>query len=105
MTVEIARGTERCRLSMPAADAWVVQQVFEQGEYVGVKSDWLTPSPTVVDIGAHCGVFALYSKWAFHKNARVHCFEPYPPHVELLRRNVARLTGVTVHPVGLGKRE
>jgi len=55
-----------------------------------------------VDVGAHCGAFALFARLALGA-AAVHCFEPYPPHVELLRRNVGGLTGVRVHPFALGR--
>jgi FkbM family methyltransferase len=102
VAIEVARGTDRHVLRMPAVDAWVVRQLFERGEYAGVRPEWLTAAPVVVDIGAHCGAFALYAKLTI-RPAAVHCFEPYPPHVELLRGNVASLAGVTVHPVGLGR--
>jgi FkbM family methyltransferase len=102
VAIEVARGTDRHVLRMPAVDAWVVRQLFERGEYAGVRPEWLTAAPVVVDVGAHCGTFALYAELTIHP-AAVHCFEPYPPHVELLRDNVASLAGVVVHPVGLGR--
>jgi FkbM family methyltransferase len=105
VAVEVARGSARHVLWMPSADAWVVRQVFERGEYSGVKPEWLSPEPVVADVGAHCGAFALYAKLAINVRAMIHCFEPYPPHVELLRRNVTGLQGVTVHPVGLGRED
>jgi FkbM family methyltransferase len=102
VAVDVSRGAARHTLWLPAGDVWVVHQVFEQGEYAGVRPGWLAAPPVVLDVGAHCGTFALYAKLALHPRAVVHCFEPYPPHVALLRRNTARWGGVTVHPVGLG---
>jgi FkbM family methyltransferase len=103
VAVEVVRGSAKHVLWMPPADAWVVRQVFERGEYAGVRPEWLSTEPVVVDVGAHCGTFALYAKLSISPRAVIHCFEPYPPHVELLRRNVTSVPGVTVHPVGLGR--
>jgi FkbM family methyltransferase len=103
VAVEVARGADRHTLRLPATDAWVVAQVFEKGEYSGVPPAALYSPPTVVDVGAHAGTFALYAKLVYHRDAAVHCFEPYPPHVELLRRNLGPFPGVAVHPVALGR--
>ncbi|AMV24070.1 2-O-methyltransferase NoeI [Gemmata sp. SH-PL17] len=102
MTVEVSKGAARHVLHMPPRDAWVVGQIFEQGEYSGVAAAVLSDPPVVVDVGAHCGAFAAYARLAWHPGAIVHAFEPFPEHVELLRRNTAPFPEVTVHPFGLG---
>ena len=56
----------------------------------------------MVDVGANVGVFAAYAALAYRPGV-IHCFEPYPPCVELLRRNAARFPAVRVHPFGLGR--
>ncbi len=100
--VAVVRGTARHLLTLPTSDAWVVNQVFRDGEYAGVPVGKLNSPPVVLDVGAHCGTFALYAKLTLHRDAVVHCFEPYPPHVELLTKNLAAFAGVTVHGFGLG---
>ena len=42
---------------------------------------------TIVDIGAHTGLFAIYALRQF-PDARVHCFEPDPGNAGYLRRNL-----------------
>jgi|GEM_PF-2213185 len=100
--VDVVRGTERHTLTMPGRDAWIVDQIFRDGEYAGIPLAELAAPPTILDVGAHCGTFAVYAKAAIHRDARIHCFEPYPRHVEFLKRNTAGFAGITVHDCGLG---
>jgi FkbM family methyltransferase len=88
-----------------APDAWVVREVFERGEYAGVPAAALRSPPVVLDVGANAGVFALFAKLHYHRGAAVHCFEPYPPSVELLRQNLSGFDMVTVHPFALSDRD
>src|SRR5215213_6191707 len=59
---------------------------------------------TVVDVGANVGQFAVASAKLFPK-AQVYSFEPVPECADELRKNVARLGHVTVHPFALGEEE
>jgi FkbM family methyltransferase len=59
----------------------------------------------VLDVGANLGSFAVYAKLFYHRRAVVHCFEPFPPTLERLRRNVASFADVVVHPFALGGRD
>ena len=102
VSLDVSTGAVRHTLHMPPRDAWIVAQIFERGEYSGVPTAVLSDPPVVVDVGAHCGAFAAYACLAWHPNAIVHAFEPFPAHVALLRRNTAPFPGVTVHPFGLG---
>ncbi|MDB5313203.1 MAG: epsH 2 [Gemmataceae bacterium] len=103
--VEIARGADRYPMWVRADLGWLARDVFERHEYGGVPRHVLRDPPVVLDVGANAGLFALYARLTYHPAAVVHCFEPCPSTLDLLRRNVARLPGVTVHPVGLGRRD
>jgi FkbM family methyltransferase len=101
-TVELKVRGQRYLLQIASGEAWLAKEIFERHEYGGVPPGVLRDAPIVVDIGANIGAFAVYAKLLYHQAASIHCFEPYPPNVELLRKNVASFPGVTVHPVGLG---
>lgn len=61
---------------------------------------------TVLDVGANVGLFALALKRR-HPATRIHAFEPSPPTLEALHRNLA-LHGaddVVVHPFAIGRVE
>ena len=103
VAVEVGHGSARHTLHLPPQDAWVAGQIFARGEYAGIPISALADPPLVVDIGGHCGVFAAYARLAWHPRAVIHSFEPFEPHVHLLRRNTAAFPDVTVHPFGLGK--
>lgn len=49
----------------------------------------LRPGDTVLDLGAHLGVFALVAAAAVGPAGRVLAFEPNPRHAGLLRRSIA----------------
>ncbi|MGG5812001.1 FkbM family methyltransferase [Falsiroseomonas sp. CW058] len=65
----------------------------------------LRPGDTVLDLGAHLGVFALTAAAAVGPAGQVHAFEPNPRHAGLLRRSVA-VNGfadrVTLHLASVG---
>ena len=58
---------------------------------------------TFADVGANTGYYAILAA-AAEPTVRVHAFEPYPPVVDLLRRNCAFNHGdrIEVRPVALG---
>lgn len=81
-------------------DLSTIDEVFIHGVYDQVLSR-IRPGQQVVDIGSHCGVFALA---AAARGARVSCFEPMTENVTALQRNVAanRLSeAITVRPVAV----
>jgi hypothetical protein len=82
-------------------DAEPARRVFERGEYGGLRAGWVRAAPTVLDVGAGVGAFALDAKLR-HPGAAVHCFEPDPAALDLLRLNLAPFAGVRVHAFGLG---
>lgn len=90
---------------VPPREVEVARDVFERHEYGGVPPHLLRRPPTILDVGANTGAFAVYAKLFYHPRAVVHCFEPFPPALECLRQNVAPFAGVQVHPFALGNRE
>lgn len=100
-TVEVRAGEERHLLKASRDETGVVEQVFARHEYGGVPAKVLRDPPTILDVGANVGAFAVYAKLVYHRQAVVHCFEPFPPCVELLRQNVASFPGVQVHALAL----
>ena len=72
------------------------------------KREYEFPFPVepkvILDLGANIGVTARLLAERYTE-AEIHCFEPVPENLELLRRNVSPLPRVHVHEVALGKRE
>lgn len=61
-----------------------------------------TPGEVVIDIGAHIGMFAIYTALRFPK-VLIHAFEPFPENFELLEQNLERngITTVRLHREGV----
>lgn len=63
------------------------------------------PGDTCLDVGANIGASVLALAKAVGDDGRVHAFEPAPPNLERLRRNLslnpALERRVTIHPVGV----
>lgn len=62
----------------------------------------LGPHPVLIDVGANIGAWSLVmGKLA--PGSTVHAFEPNPPALEYLRRNINlnKLDNIQVHPIGL----
>lgn len=101
---ELTQGEARYLFRIRQPELELARDVFERHEYQ-VPVPRLRRPPTVLDVGANAGAFAVYAKLFFHPRAVVHCFEPFPPTVELLRQNTAPFPGVQVHPVALSDRD
>lgn len=69
--------------------------------------EFVKPGDTVVDIGANVGSVSLLLGRQVGTLGRVHCFEPGPPFVERLKRNLALNPDYekvfVVHAMGLGE--
>lgn len=67
----------------------------------------LKPGATVIDAGAHVGVFAGMVAAMCEGSATIHAFEPIPQTASMLRRNVARMepARVRVYECALGSME
>lgn len=68
------------------SDLQIVDEVFIHKIYDRAL-DRLQPGDHVIDVGAHCGMFALAVAQA---GARVSCFEPLHENFELLLQNIRR---------------
>lgn len=83
----------------------MMQGAWEPDELAAFRR-MLRPGDTVLDGGAHLGVFTLVAAAAVGPAGRVHAFEPNPRHAGLLRRSLA-VNGfeerVTLHLAALGE--
>jgi FkbM family methyltransferase len=65
----------------------------------------LPNSPTkthlIFDVGAHHGETAQAAR-RYYPNSKIHCFEPDPESLEILRSSTEKMIDVTIHPVALG---
>ncbi|WP_237213954.1 FkbM family methyltransferase [Falsiroseomonas oryziterrae] len=81
--------------------------IWEQN-YTRLFQRLLRPGDTVLDLGAHLGVYTLLACAAVGPSGRVHAFEPNPRYAALLRRSLAvnGFTGfATAHNVAVGAAE
>jgi FkbM family methyltransferase len=77
-------------------------------DYTGLFEKLIRPGDTVLDLGAHLGVYALLGALATGPTGRVEAFEPNPRYAALLRRSLA-VNGLSnhaqVHNVAVGAAE
>jgi len=103
----IARFPDGRVFRMPRHDR-MSASIYLQGEYEAVNTALvralLRPGDLAVDIGANHGWFSLAMATSVGKRGRVLAFEPVPPILEDLRRNLARNPHlhIAVHPYALG---
>jgi FkbM family methyltransferase len=98
-TVPTDDGTE-LSLECPEtlAERWVCEAVLRGRTYPYIP--FAGEVATVVDVGANAGATSVF--FAHHyPDAQIHSVEPGSEILEYLRRNVADLPNVTVHPIGL----
>jgi len=81
-------------LSLPAADhGMVASYVFGDNIELGFRllfGKWVGEGMTVIDAGAHIGIYTLLASSRVGPNGRVFSFEPTPSTFALLQENVAR---------------
>ncbi|MFZ1987129.1 MAG: FkbM family methyltransferase [Desulfatitalea sp.] len=88
-------------VKLPRNELFRIENIFHRHEY-DIPRRFLPSGPLVaVDIGANVGLFALYLR-SIRPESTIHCFEPAPNTVELLKSNIGPLTGIHIHPFGLG---
>jgi FkbM family methyltransferase len=102
-SVDIRTGTTSFPFLIPQRETWRIRQLLEKREYGGIPRGVLRTPPVILDVGANVGVFTVYAKLAYHPQAIVHCFEPFPPVFDLLQKNVSHFPAVAVHPFGLAR--
>lgn len=90
-------------LALSSVEArFLYHEIFEQDCYLG-SLDPLPEKPTVLDVGANIGLFALRI-FRSHPGARVICFEPVAPIFEVLRQNLYGLPA-ELHPEAVSERD
>jgi FkbM family methyltransferase len=84
----------RHTVARPLSDGHIGSlELLEIASRVGIRA--------IYDIGANVGTWTLLAK-ALHPQATVEAFEPLPRHLTEFRRNVAQLSGTSLHEVALG---
>lgn len=92
------------RVWIPQNEVFRIRNIFNEHDY-GIPPQYIPTGPlTVVDIGANVGLFALYMK-KVRMDCDIHCFEPVPQTLELLKRNVGDDPRIRVYPYALSNRE
>lgn len=90
---------------MSCSGAGYFQELYLQGGYF--KNYQLKDGDTVIDIGAHIGIFSIMAAHAT-KDLRIVSYEPSPALCALLQRNI-KLNGlegnVRAFPVGIAEKE
>ncbi len=87
-------------INIPKIEVPRVATILKKREYALPENIDATKPMVFLDAGANVGVFAIYAKTLNPDNI-VHCFEPAPLALDLLRKNVKGLPGIYVHPLGL----
>ena len=77
---------------------WVSQEILAGRTYPVVP--FVDDVRVVVDVGANCGAFSVYSAHHY-PDAAIHAVEPGSEPRALLERNAANHSNIRVHPVGL----
>lgn len=96
----IASGALRCPVRMRKSDIYTLAEVFRERQYDLDTTP--APAPFVIDAGANVGFATLWFLGRY-PGARVHCFEPAPGNLELLRHNVGNRPDVVINAAALGR--
>ena len=72
-----------------------------QADCYGLNRIDFKPGDVIIDIGAHIGMFAIYTALRFPQVV-IHAFEPFPENFERLKQNLDRngITTVRIHHQG-----
>ena len=98
--ISIKTKKEDFSVTLPKNELFRVKKIFFENEYDIPEKYIPQDDIVVVDIGANAGLFALYM--SMRKSIReIHCFEPTPGTVEILKRNIGKRKNIHVHPFGL----
>ncbi len=101
--IDLPGPWERQAILIPQNERMRFDNIFMKREYDIPSS--LLPSAhlTIIDIGANNGLFALYMK-SLRSDCTIHCFEPVPQTLTLLRKNTEDHTGIQIYPYALSNR-
>ena len=107
--IALCRVLGRYKMYVDTSDVGVASHLMLDGYWEMWNTEAIVelvrPGMTALDIGAHCGYFAMLLGDLVGPGGRVIAFEPNPPIARLLRRSVA-INGfdgrTTVHEIALG---
>jgi FkbM family methyltransferase len=93
-------------LTVSCEDATIVPGILG-GYYESLELDIFAlacrDASVIFDVGANLGLYAVHAAAHARPGAQLHCFEPIPANVALLRRNLARNGAqAQVHEVAVG---
>ncbi len=101
-TIELPRG----KITISGTSEYAAQiSVGKLSHHIAIAEKLITPSATVLDVGANIGVTALLmAQYATHGS--VHAFEPHPKTYSQLLANIARNGSgiINAYPYGLGEK-
>jgi len=100
--VNVSFGTRSfsCSILIPENETFRIREIFEAKGYYIQKKYPLRRPPVVIDIGANVGVFTLFMKMV-EPESIIHCYEPVPATVDLLRVNTSHFENILIQPFGL----
>jgi FkbM family methyltransferase len=87
---------------IPKKELFRMKNIFIDHEYALPKGFEVKDDGIIVDIGANIGTFALYAR-QWNQNAMIHCFEPNPQVVPLLKSNTQEIKNITKDFIALGE--
>jgi FkbM family methyltransferase len=89
---------------IPQREIFRVKEIFQNQGYAVPYFMRDPEKAVIVDIGANVGLFALYMGFIL-PDAEIHCYEPAPASLELLKRNISGKPRVRIHPYGLSDKK
>ena len=96
----VDRGLGTYFIKIPENEIFRLNEIFDDQEYSLPQNITYRTPMTIVDVGANVGAFAIYGKMLGFNNV-IHCFEPAPASVSLLRENLGSIPGIHIYPYGL----
>jgi FkbM family methyltransferase len=85
ITYKLRNGT-RLTARAQTADRWTITEIWMLKRYEPWP-DTILPGSTVIDIGAHIGIFSIRAAER-SPSIRVYAYEPLPEHCEMLEHNL-----------------
>jgi len=94
------RNGLRIELASGRYEHCLLEEIWMDNAYTHPKGFQIARTDTVIDIGAHKGVFSLYAAY-LAKEGQVLSFEPHPGNYSLLQENLRRNNATNVRAFNL----
>ncbi len=85
---------------IPINEVFRIKEIFHEQIYSIMRLNTQNKPLTIIDVGANIGLFAIYMKCLNPENV-IYCFEPSPGTLNLLKKNVGSIKGISIYPYGL----